>query len=132
MKKLLLLIIIATAFGCKKNSDETLPIDMTLRSYSTEAKVGSLFVILSLDFKSDGTVRLKEFPSNNFVDLKYEVADKMAENTSLKVFGEVDKMFYAEGIEKGKKIDWYTTIGRLKYNAHIVGFTLGDYHFTSK
>ena len=47
------------------------------------------------------------------------------------MYGVLDKTLYANKFTKGTAIDWQAEIGRLSYNAEIVGFTAGEYHFTS-
>lgn len=119
--------------ACSK-SEEAAPvaIDMTTKTYSADAKFRSLPVILQLNFESDGTVKLRAFPSEDVVTLKYEIGDKNAENTTLKISGKLDKTLYADGLVQGTSIDWNTTIARLPYNSEIVGFTINDYRFTSR
>lgn len=131
MKKQLFTVLLATAlFSCSKSEQsQTVAIDMTAKSYSADAKYGSLPVILQLNFESNGTAKLKAYPSDDVVVLKYEVAN--AENTTLRIHGELDKSLSADEFTKGKLIDWNTAISRLPYKPEIVGFKVGDYHFTS-
>jgi hypothetical protein len=133
MKKLILIFALLSVclFGCKKKEDDTVAIDMTLKTYSADAQYGRLPVIIKLNFESNGVVKLKAFPSDDVVNLKYEVGDKDAENTTLHIYGELDKTLTANGFVKGSKIDWTAKIGRLIYKPEIGGGTAGDYHFTS-
>jgi hypothetical protein len=116
--------------SCKKE-DDTVAIDMTLKTYSADANFRSLTVILQLNFMPNGTVKLRAFPDDKIVTLNYEVGDKMASNTTLRIYGTLDHGMYASGLEQGTKIDWKTEIGRLSYNPEIVGFQAGGYRFTS-
>lgn len=132
MKKLLLMLIVATTFSCsKEDKNSSVAIDMTSKTYSADAKYGTSTVFLQLKFEANGKVKLSAFPSSDFVILNYEVADKMASDTNLKIYGELDKTLLANGFDKGLKINWSTTISRLNYNTSIVGFTVDNYRFTS-
>ncbi|MGN7203949.1 hypothetical protein ACTHQF_06715 [Pedobacter sp. SAFR-022] len=134
MKKLLFLLMIVYAIGtsCKKSDENpTVPIDMTLNTYSADAKFGSLPVVLQLRFQQDGTVQLNSFPDDDVVTLKYDIKDRNASSTTLRIYGVLDKTLYANKFTKGTSLDWQAEIGRLSYNAEIVGFTAGEYHFTS-
>lgn len=132
-KAILILTLVMGLFGCKKEDDSntTVPIDMTLSVYSADAKFRSLPVVLQLRFQSDGTVQLKSFPAEDVVTLKYEVGDRSAASTKLRIYGELDKTLYVDGFTQGTRIDWTSEISRLNYSPEIVGFTAGDYHFTS-
>ena len=117
--------------GCKKKEDDTVAIDMTLDTYSANARYGNYDVTLQLNFQADGIVLLRVSPFADSVNLKYEVGDKMDSNTTLRIYGELDKALMADGLSKGLKIDWNTEIGRLSYKPKIGGFQAGKYHFTS-
>lgn len=126
------MLIVATTFSCsKEDKNSSVAIDMTSKTYSADAKYGTSTVFLQLKFEANGKVKLSAFPSSDFVILNYEVADKMASDTNLKIYGELDKTLLANGFDKGLKINWSTTISRLNYNTSIVGFTVDNYRFTS-
>ncbi|MEQ7800528.1 hypothetical protein ABDJ41_12035 [Pedobacter sp. ASV1-7] len=135
MKKSLLTLITLTILfvGCKKK-DDTVAIDMTLKTYLADAKP-ALFpytnATLELKFQSNGTVVLRVPPFDDYVTLKYEVVDKMATNTNLHIYGELDKKLMAYEFNKDTNIDWNATIGRLGYKPEIIGFQAEEYHFTS-
>jgi hypothetical protein len=133
MKKQLLMVLLFASImapSCKKK-DDTVAIDMTLRTYSATAQNGKFPALLQLSFELNGTVRLRAFPSTDFVVLKYEVGDKTASNTTLRIYGELDKTLVADGFNKGSIIDWNNEIWRLSYKPEVVGFKAGKYQFAS-
>jgi hypothetical protein len=131
MKKILMLFLTVMLLNSCKKEDEKLATDMTLNSYSADTKYRSFDIILQLSFKSDGTALLRAFPGEDVVTLSYTVEDKMAPDSKLHIFGELDKSLYADGLSKGIKIDWTANISRLPYKSEVNGFKAGDYHFMS-
>ncbi|MEO6522252.1 MAG: hypothetical protein ABIN91_11280 [Mucilaginibacter sp.] len=134
MKKMIFAILIFTIVAlssCKKKDDtDTVALDMTLKTYSADAKNGTLYTTLLLKFNSDGTVKLYDVTANDDgITLKYEVGDKMASNTTLHIFGQIDKTFYADGLTKGTKIDWTSNIERFNYRPTVYTITIGGYYF---
>lgn len=131
-KQLLMLLLFATITlpSCKKQ-DDNVPIDMSLRTYSATAQNGKLPVLLQLSFELNGTVRLRAFPSTDLVVLKYEVGDKTASHTTLRIYGDLNNALVADGFVKGTKIDWNNEIWRPSYKPEVVGFTAGKYQFAS-
>lgn len=124
-----MLIAILSLGSCKKDEDKV-AIDMTTKIYKADAKYGSYPVFVMLSFKADGKVDIYNFVDEaNKQTLSYEVADKMATETTLRIRGTLNKSLMIDGLTAGTQIEWTASIGRLAYNSAIGGFKAGGYQF---